>query len=269
MSFYKRLATRRTEPAWTPARLPGLALWLSAADLSTITIATGVSEWRDKSGNGRHVSQGTTGSQPAWGAAPVSVNGIGIPGVTFDGTDDNLNRASFVYGLGSASMFLVATAPSIGTNDFLVAEGSSGSNNPTYAPFKTSTGTATTVQSLIQDDAGSNILNNSPSSTTGLGSTPNVLARIDSGTSMQGRKNGAAGGSTNVTRATTTLTTFMLGARARPTPTTHAPCTIHELIICSGVLSDDDIQRAEAYCAWQVAPVALDTTGNGYWAYPP
>lgn len=50
---------------WTPD-LARPALWLDAADPSTITVATGVSEWRDKSGNNRHVSQATTSRQPAY-----------------------------------------------------------------------------------------------------------------------------------------------------------------------------------------------------------
>ena len=47
----------------TPAVLRP-ALWLDADDLSTISTATGVSEWRDKSGNARNVTQGTGGTQP-------------------------------------------------------------------------------------------------------------------------------------------------------------------------------------------------------------
>jgi hypothetical protein len=48
---------------WTPEVLRPDA-WFDAADLSTITIATGVSEWRDKSGNERHMTQATAGVQP-------------------------------------------------------------------------------------------------------------------------------------------------------------------------------------------------------------
>jgi hypothetical protein len=270
VSFYKRLATRRTEPAWTPARLPGLALWLSAADLSTITIATGVSEWRDKSGNGRHYSQGTGAAQPAWSAASVAVNGVGIPGVTFDGSDDFLTGSPFMYAANGCIAFLVATAPSIGTNDYVVAEGNSASNNSTYAIFKSSTSTATTVHSQILNDANTTILNNTPATTLGWQSTPQVLTRIDSGSNMAQRLNGVVGAAANYTRSgTMTLDLLTIGARSRATPVNHAPITIHELIVCTGTLSADDVQRAEAYCAWQVAPVALDTTGNGYWAYPP
>lgn len=49
---------------WSPIQLSP-ALWLDAADSSTITIATGVSQWNDKSGNGRNVSQSTPAAQPA------------------------------------------------------------------------------------------------------------------------------------------------------------------------------------------------------------
>ena len=48
---------------WTPAALRPAA-WYDAADLSTLTIATGASEWRDKSGNARHATQATAANQP-------------------------------------------------------------------------------------------------------------------------------------------------------------------------------------------------------------
>jgi len=60
---------------WTPEALRP-ALWLDAADLSTITIATGVSEWRDKSGNGWNVVQGTAGNQPDYSLG--ALNGLNV-----------------------------------------------------------------------------------------------------------------------------------------------------------------------------------------------
>jgi hypothetical protein len=50
---------------WTPAVLRPAA-WFDASDLSTITIATGVSEWRDKSGNARHMTNATGSQQPIY-----------------------------------------------------------------------------------------------------------------------------------------------------------------------------------------------------------
>lgn len=70
---------RADAAAWTPTSLgSSLALWLDAGDASTITSSAGlVSEWRDKSGNSRHATQGTTNSRP-------STNGSGL---TFDSSN--------------------------------------------------------------------------------------------------------------------------------------------------------------------------------------
>jgi hypothetical protein len=53
--------------AWTPAQIP-TSLWLDATDTSTITLnGSTVSQWNDKSGNGRNATQATAANQPAWG----------------------------------------------------------------------------------------------------------------------------------------------------------------------------------------------------------
>jgi len=68
---------------WTPARI-STAVWLDADDASTITLnGSTVSQWRDKSGNARHVAQATAGSQPT-----RTISGLGGKNVlTFDGAD--------------------------------------------------------------------------------------------------------------------------------------------------------------------------------------
>ena len=81
-----RTATRMVvlgRKLWTPAALgSSLALWLDANDASTITLnGSTVSQWRDKSGNARHVAQSTAANQPTYTA-----NGLnGKPVLTFDG----------------------------------------------------------------------------------------------------------------------------------------------------------------------------------------
>lgn len=71
---------------WTPAQIT-TSVWLDAADASTITIATGVSSWADKSGNGANATEGTTANQPAYSATSFG----GLPGITFDGINDTLS----------------------------------------------------------------------------------------------------------------------------------------------------------------------------------
>jgi hypothetical protein len=71
---------------WDPS-LISTALWLDAADASTVTTVSGaVSQWNDKSGNNRHATQSTAGSRPTYSATGFN----NLPGVTFDGNDDNM-----------------------------------------------------------------------------------------------------------------------------------------------------------------------------------
>lgn len=69
---------------WDPASIT-TALWLDAADASTITTVSGaVSQWNDKSGNGRNATEST--NRPTLTANALS----GKNAVTFDGTNDQL-----------------------------------------------------------------------------------------------------------------------------------------------------------------------------------
>ena len=73
-----------TDNAFSPLDLsPGL--WVDASDLTTITGSQStISQWNDKSGNNRHLTQSTAASQPIykWNA----LNELSV--VRFDGTDD-------------------------------------------------------------------------------------------------------------------------------------------------------------------------------------
>lgn len=54
-------------PPFVPTAVPGLQLWLDAADDSTFTYSSGaiVSQWNDKSGNANHAAQATVADQPS------------------------------------------------------------------------------------------------------------------------------------------------------------------------------------------------------------
>jgi hypothetical protein len=81
---------------WTPAQIT-TELWFDAADSSTITTASGsVSQWNDKSGNARNATQATAANQPAHSTTGFN----GLPGVTFDGTNDTM-----IHGLNTGGPF--------------------------------------------------------------------------------------------------------------------------------------------------------------------
>jgi hypothetical protein len=76
------------ETVWNPSMI-STALWLDAADASTVTTESGaVSQWNDKSGNGRHVSQASSGSRPTFNATGQNSKGI----INFNGTSSFLER---------------------------------------------------------------------------------------------------------------------------------------------------------------------------------
>lgn len=70
--------TKNFSVLWTPARI-ATAQWFDAADASTITLnGSTVSQWADKSGNGRHMTQSTASLQPTW-----AVSSFSLPSVNF------------------------------------------------------------------------------------------------------------------------------------------------------------------------------------------
>jgi hypothetical protein len=92
---------------WTPAQIT-TALWLDAADESTITLnSTTVSQWNDKSGNSRNFSQATAGNQPTYQASGINSK----PSVAFTGSNNNFMIASSVLPSDSTagSIFWVQT----------------------------------------------------------------------------------------------------------------------------------------------------------------
>jgi hypothetical protein len=74
---------------WSPAEI-STALWLDAADASTVTTVSGnVSQWNDKSGNGRNASQATSADRPVYVASSVN----GLPCVEFQATNQILSTS--------------------------------------------------------------------------------------------------------------------------------------------------------------------------------
>jgi hypothetical protein len=92
-----------------PRCIDGLRLWMDADDASTITIATGVSQWLDKSGAGNHVTQASTTLQPVVLAG--ALNGRSV--LRFDGSNDTLTRANASLndlGLGATDITVFTVA---------------------------------------------------------------------------------------------------------------------------------------------------------------
>ncbi len=120
---------------WTPDQLR-TALWLDAADLSAISVTTGASTWRDKSGNQRHFTQGTGGAQPT--LTPNGLNGLNV--LSFNGSQwlTSANTAAtwnFLHNSNGSSIFAVWKAGNI--SDPNAVYGLMGTNAATSANIGT------------------------------------------------------------------------------------------------------------------------------------
>lgn len=103
---------------WNPSYIPGINIWLSASDTTTLFTDAGVTnvsgdgqsiqQWNDKSGNAKNVTQATAGLRPLY------KTGSGAPYIQFDGSDDQMDTASSTQTDGSGQ-FWIAVAVALDT----------------------------------------------------------------------------------------------------------------------------------------------------------
>ena len=96
---------RPRQTGFDPRSISGLVAWLDASDASTVTVATGVSEWRNKiTGTSIAATQGVTNNQPAYQLAARN----GKNSIYFDGTNDGLALGDLSANFPSAASVCVA-----------------------------------------------------------------------------------------------------------------------------------------------------------------
>lgn len=111
-----RLMRPLASGSFSPKSLSGLVLWLDPTDSTTYTVATGVSEWRDKSGSGGNIAftQATGNNQPTLS----TINGK--TALSFDGSNDSLTTTSTLFtGNSSLTFFQVIQGTFPGTGAYL------------------------------------------------------------------------------------------------------------------------------------------------------
>ena len=79
---------RPLDTRFSPKNISGLALWLDATDSASTVIDTGVTTWKDKSGNGRDFTQTTGANQPTL----TTLNGK--TALSFNGSSTQMTRTS-------------------------------------------------------------------------------------------------------------------------------------------------------------------------------
>ena len=233
---------------WTPADIT-TALWLDAADASTVTTVSGaVSQWSDKSGNARHCVQSNASFRPAY--TPSVINSRSV--VEFNVSSaaghflDGLTAAPLK--LSSRSMFCVFQETSSLSNvGVFVLAPSSGNdyeqvNAVAYATQGGAVNFGATGSAAISYDAQS------------LGAKPSPLGiygEIFSTTTGSLYTNGTFKFTDSIFTPFADLSArgYLVGARFTSGPSTFLRGRIAEIVYTNSSLSTLDRQKLEGYLA--------------------
>ncbi|MBC7713021.1 MAG: hypothetical protein H7177_06765, partial [Rhizobacter sp.] len=253
---------------WEPTCLGAgtLSQWLDASEPSTITIVTGVSNWTDKSGNARTVTQATTAKQPAYSASGLAA---GYPGLTFNGASSSLMRAAFVYAQGASSIFTVIKATA-STGKYVFSEARSVTTNNFYCPLVTSA--TNTITGQITNDVATAVLASPTTSTPFFDGTIRIAMAEDTGSTYFTYSNGTAQSqaTTSYVRGTNTIDLYRLGSKLiKNVESAWFAGTIGEFIVTNGTLTTTQRQKLEGYSAHKWGVSANLPGAHPYLSAPP
>ena len=219
-----------TASGFLPTDLADLFAWYRG-DLG-VTIATGVSEWADQSGNGHDLVQATGANQPTYGATLINSQ----PGMTLDGTNDSLSCT----GLSQAQplhSFIVYRPITWVDNDIILGFDST---SDLEAAMQTSGG-ASPETSIRQGE--SFVCTVSPTLETAY-----LLQSFLSGASSFLALNDGAADQVPAPQANTaTLDHIALGTKNPVSTTQCGNFEICELIICTAQITGADLTSLMAY----------------------
>lgn len=230
--------------------LGGIALWLDASDNTTITIGTGVSEWRDKSGNGRNATQTTGSLQPAYIAN--GQNSLNI--VRFDGTDDYMSFDGAFMAQRLYAVYAVVARRSSKNDNFFIA----GATNATRRQFIAGWATNTTFRyAQYSSDLDATV--------TGYSSSTYEVWELylESGGKRLYRDGTSMATNTVSDRLYDNLGA-VLGTFTLPNPDAFYNGDIAEIVILPYSVAAADRTRMQGYLAWKWGLTASLPSGHTY-----
>jgi hypothetical protein len=227
---------RPLDTGFNPRKLAGLEAWFDASDSSTVTLnGSTISEWRDKSGNGRHLTQATAASQPTYTSA--GANGRNV--ATFGGSQ-HMASGTWPLSLGISG---VAVARFGGDSQAVLQRGSA---NDIHSVFKSAG--SVIARRGVSVDSSSSVSNNvlyvlgfrNTSAALGSSSTHTTRLRVNGVAATEGSGSITTGtGDRSLTVGGLNSSTFRLNG------------IICEIILYGGsaLLSDAQMAALEKYAA--------------------
>ena len=224
-------------PPFSPTQLANLFAWFDASDAATITESSGaVSQWSDKSGNARHVTQSTAGAKPTYSATGLAGT---QPGITFDG-GDKLENTTFTLASGTLIHAFVVMRPTGSTSyarviSFVGASGADFQSNGYIPVLRNASGNNWYAYSNGEGSANVSVPANN---TAVVGSV-----RTNSSNYFLS-KNGTETSTVALGFPSATMTSLGIGARADTPSSDSFSGTISEIILLAGATPTSDERAA-------------------------
>lgn len=220
------------EGGWTPDNIT-TALWLDAADEDTIALNSGnVSQWDDKSGNGRHVSQGDSSYQP-----PYNTSGS-ISFVDFSGVD-YLTGSFPALGSSRRSAFVVVKSNSTSGENWILNIGSDVATDPGAA-------WCVTNEVALRVSGGNRVWSDSSTNMRILGVDSGGTATADALCWINGEMQTST---STANRTYVTTGGIIIGAWLGGSAGDYLDGHIYEVILVEGETSSSNRQKIEGYLA--------------------
>jgi hypothetical protein len=245
------LGTSKSISGFDPRTIPGCQVWLDAADTSSITLSgSSVTQWNDKSGNGKHAVAG--GTTPTYSSATKSI--------VFGGAGYFTN-SSLSLPLSTRSVFIVCrqtsraadfegimllSSPSVSETDY---------DSATTIPYFASGSNPTVGDTAFSIyNRGNYVHNYRPYILTPLGIYVDIFGSLTGTLYINGTSSSTDPDSSSLG----TANGYILGARkfGGTTLSTFFNGNIYEILVYNTALTTSERQQVEGYLAhkWGLVP---------------
>jgi hypothetical protein len=240
-----------------PLSIANCQLWLDGSDTSTISLSgSAVTQWNDKSGNAKNVTQATAARRPSSGINTINSKNV----ITFGG-DDLLQAATasdwtFLHNSGGSTVFAVSISDNSTAAEFPIFATSTGSaqtgvalriayDTPTQSigPFVSTGGGSGTLVSLISGGA---VTAGTAFYTSGIWDNNNATLANRSLWRQNGGTQFGANAQDDAPVGTNPANALIIGCN-NTAGTTGYTGKIAEILLYSGVLSGTDITNVNSY----------------------
>jgi hypothetical protein len=260
---------------WRPSNLgSALALWLDAEDAASITLnGSTVSQWNDKSGNARNVSQATSANQPTLTASGLN----GKPVLTFDGADwlFNANPGALIRNVAGGTVAAVMNYTNATVQRIPIAAMHGTAAGARLAVALQGAGTTNAIARRLDAESTATTVSSPPAYTNGTNVIQVGVARYSAG-ELDQFVNGSAAGTgsfpSSGNSSDTDSATLIIGGSSTDDGVTLAnPMLgfVGEIIITNTALSATDLERLEGYFAWKWGLEASLPAGHPFRNIPP